>query len=120
MHTNPYAAPQAQNDDITVSERNSNLRWVRVLFGFHLFAIVICAVFVMDDTGAIQIQAPANIEWMMLGFIPIAFSYMFFPLAMAIAVSQLAQRSLGFRCSIVAFDVMLSMFQLFVLLPAFQ
>lgn len=69
---------------------------MRVILYFHLIAIVYCALLTMTDTGFLRL--PESVK--MLLFMPsifAVFSWMVFPLAMAIAAICLNGRSFELR-----------------------
>jgi len=92
---------------------------MRVILYFHLIAIVYSAMLTMADTGLIPLPGYVTAVLFLPGILLI-FSWLVFPLAMAIAAFRLNGRSFEFRLLAVAGDVMLSLFQLWIMLPWVQ
>jgi hypothetical protein len=99
-------------------ERIGGLGWVRTVFYLHLATVVGCAFLSLSDAG--QIQLPPRLEsWLLIFMSPMVFAWLVCPLAMMCAVS-FSGRSRRFRFLAVGADVLLSAFQLWVLLPLVQ
>ncbi len=99
----------------------SSLRTVRILFYSHLAVVCFCAVFSLSDTR--QIELPRDVaRWF---YFPaaqaiLALSWILFPAATIVAAARLRDRSPGFRVTVVVGDILLSMFQLWAMLPLVQ
>jgi hypothetical protein len=117
--SNPYTSPQAgERSAAGETTVRSSLRIVRILFYAHLVFVCLCAVFSLLETG--QIELPRYVAWWFYFPVvqaPMVLSWLLFPAMMIIAAARLPNRSPGFRVAVVAGDILLSMFQLWVMLP---
>jgi hypothetical protein len=120
--TNPYSAPETVDGGTAGRPlRRSSLRYVRAVFYFHVLVVCWLAVFTLSDTG--QIKVP-DIVKMLFYFrplqMPLVFTWMLCPPLMAVAAAKLTNRSTAFRAGLVVGDALLSVFQLWVMLPLVQ
>jgi hypothetical protein len=117
--SNPYIPPQAgERSAAGKTTVRSSLRIVRILFYAHLVFVCFCAVFSLLETG--QIDLPRYVaRWFYFPAVqaPVVLSWLLFPAMMIITAARLPDRSPGFRVAIVVGDLLLSMFQLWVMLP---
>lgn len=120
--SNPYSAPQKLGERTeTESQSRSSLRVVRLLFYLHLAVVCFWAAFTLSDTRKIALpQIIQQLFYVRAIQGPLAFTWMLFPALMASAVSRLSDRLRWHRVAIVACDVLLSGFQLWVMLPLVQ
>ncbi len=117
---NPYSSPKSQGKQPPLVA-SSRLRIVRTLFYLHLAVVCFWAAFTLSDTGLISVPRPLEaLFYVRIVQLPLAFTWMLFPAMMAYAAAKLTDRSRAFRTSIVLSDVMLSIFQLWVMLPLVQ
>ena len=95
-------------------------RYVRLALYGHVAVIVLAAVLTMSDSGHLELP---DIVWSLFAWRiiqwPFAFSWMVSPGLTAAAVYQY-DCSQAYRNRIIAFDVFLSLFQLWVMLPMVQ
>ncbi|QDU90760.1 hypothetical protein Pla175_41720 [Pirellulimonas nuda] len=123
MHdSNPYSAPQTA-DGRTGNEPRLRppLRLVRVLIYAHLAVVCYWAAFTLSDTGQIEVPRLVTQLFSFLPLqIPLAISWLIFPGMMVYAVSKTPDRSPWYRVQMVAGDILLSAFQLWVMGPLVQ
>jgi hypothetical protein len=114
---NPQLDPETASDSVPTRPR-SEFRSVR-RFYLHIIAILLCAVLSLTDTR--KLTLPDSVQQLLFQLaMPIALTCLIFPIAMGIAAVGLKQRSLAIRIGIVLGDILLSVFQLWVLLPTVQ
>ena len=120
--TNPYSAPETIDGSTPGRRRRgSSLRYVRAVFYFHVLVICWLATFTLSDAG--QIKVPDVVK-MLFYFrpvqMPLVFTWMLCPPLMAVAAAKLTNRSTAFRAGLVVGDTLLSVFQIWVMLPLVQ
>ena len=111
---NPYESPRTP----TNSNRHwtgDDPRWVRVIFYAHLLATVGSALLSLEDTQRIWLPELAVVVLM-----PLPFTIVAGPFAMLAVVLELRKHSAGFKVMAVCGELLLSVIQLFVLLPLIQ
>lgn len=115
---NPQLDPESASDSVP-TQRRSEFRSVRAILYLHVSAILLCAVLSLTDTRKLTLPDP--VQQLLFQFaMPIVLTCLIFPIAMGIAAMGLKQRSLAIRIGIILCDILLSVFQLWVLLPAVQ
>lgn len=115
---NPYVPPHSASETPTRTLQ-ADLSWVRLIFYFHVVAIVLCAILVSHDTRQLQLPDLARI-FLPIVALPLFVSWMLFPLAMMVAASRLQNRTTVFRLAVIGGDLLLSIFQIWVLSPMVQ
>ena len=117
--SNPYTPPQSgERSAAGATTVQSSLRTVRILFYSHLVLVCGCAVLSLSDTG--QIELPRVVaRWFYFPAVqaPLVLSWLLIPAMMIVAAARLRDRSPGFRVTVVVGDILLSMFQLWAMLP---
>jgi hypothetical protein len=94
---------------------------VRILFYLHLAVVCVGAAFTLSDTRQVDLpQAIQKLFYVRANQALLAFTWMLFPALMAYAVSRLSDLARWCRVTIVACDILLSIFQLWVMFPLVQ
>lgn len=105
----------------TPSARDPSVIRVRILLYLHLVVIGWLAIMTLSDSG--QIALPKVIETL-LHFQPVELllmlSWVAFPVLTANAAWRIRGRSFMYRFGAIAIDLLLSAFQLWVMLPTVQ
>ena len=116
----PYAAPE-KNTDTKAPVPSSDLYGVRAILYIHLAAILLLGVFSLSDSGLLEIPAFLH-RFFHERFVQIMLLMPWFacPISMVLAAARLNTRSHRFRIGIVTLDVVLSLFQTWVMLPLVQ
>ena len=118
--SNPYSAPHKLGGG-TKPQSPSSLRGVRILFYLHLAVVFFWAAFTLSDTRQIDLpQVVQQLFYVRAIQAPLAFTWMLFPGLIAYAASRFSDRPPWHRVAIVACDVLISVFQLWVMLPLVQ
>jgi hypothetical protein len=117
LDTNPYAAPQERVES-KARRTGAGRFWVRLVLWTHVAVIVYCAVLTLADTRLLQL--PDAWQWLIYQAAPVAvFSWFVFPVMMGIVAYWSGESASGW-VAMFALDVVLSIFQLWVMLPLVQ
>ena len=91
------------------------------MFYFHVVVVCWFATFTLSDTG--QIKVPDVVK-MLFHLRPVQmsllFTWMLCPILMSVAAAKLTNRSTAFRVGLVVGDALLSVFQIWMMLPLVQ
>lgn len=119
---NPYSEPETVDGSTTgLPPRRSSLRCVRAVFYFHVLVVCWFAAFTLSDTGQIKVPDVVKVLFYFRPLtMPLVFTWMLCPPLMAVAAAKLTNRSTAFRAGLIVGDALLSLFQLWVMLPLVQ
>jgi hypothetical protein len=96
-----------------------DLNLVRLIFYVHLLAVTLCVILACHDARQLQIPDVVTIILPIVAP-PLFASWMLFLPMMVVAASRLQDRATVFRLAIIASDLLLSIFQVWALLPLVQ
>ena len=113
---NPYEAPN--DDSPAAAGSNSDLRYPRLILIIHLVVIGYFASMTLFESGSLR--SFAALRWVfedrvverVMGLASLAC-----PVAMVFCANRLVRRSRAYRLSIIVMDLVLSVVQVFVMLP---
>lgn len=113
---NPYEAPN--DDSPAAAGPNSDLRYPRLILIIHLVVIGYFAGMTLFESGSLR--SFAALRWLKENTVVqlvMCLASPACPVAMVFCANRLVRRSRAYRLSIIALDLVLSVVQVFVMLP---